>query len=71
MILIAVTWIYLLSSSIANAFIALIDVSGVLYASFYLLTVISAIVYHRRRMFSNADPCVLSSFRIRRESAAR
>jgi hypothetical protein len=45
MILIAVTWLYLLASSIANAFIALIDESGVLYAGFYLLTVISAIVY--------------------------
>ena len=37
-ILIAITWVYLLSSSIANAFTALIDVSGILYASFYLLT---------------------------------
>ena len=54
MILIAVTWIYLLSSSIANAFTALIDVSGVVYASFYLLTALSAIVYYRRRIFSNA-----------------
>ena len=58
-ILIAVTWVYLLSSSIANAFTALIDVSGVLYASFYLLTALSAIVYYRRRIFSNAWDAVL------------
>jgi amino acid transporter len=58
-ILIAVTWVYLLSSSIANAFIALISVSGVLYASFYLLTALSAIVYYRRRVFSNAWDAVL------------
>ena len=59
MILIVVTWIYLLSSSIANAFTALIDVSGVVYASFYLLTALSAIVYYRRRIFSNAWDAVL------------
>ena len=59
LILIAVTWAYLLSSSIATAFIALIDVSGILYASFYLLTALSAVVYYRRRIFSNAWDAVL------------
>ena len=58
-ILIVVTWVYLLASSVANAFTALIDVSGVLYASFYLLTATSAIVYYRRRIFSNAWDAVL------------
>jgi amino acid transporter len=58
-ILIAVTWVYLLSSSIANAFTQLIDLTGVLYASFYILTAISAIVYYRRRIFSNAWDAVL------------
>jgi amino acid transporter len=58
-VLIAVTWVYLLSSSIANAFTQLIDVSGVLYASFYLLTALSAIAYYRRRIFSNAWDAVL------------
>ncbi len=52
--LVVVTWIYLLSGSIANAFTQLIDVTGVLYASFYILTAFSAIVYYRRRIFSNA-----------------
>ena len=37
-ILVAVTWVYLLSGSIATAFTQLIDVTGVLYASFYILT---------------------------------
>jgi amino acid transporter len=59
MILIAVTWVYLLASSVANAFTALISISGVLYASFYLLTATSAIVYYRRRIFSNAWDAVL------------
>jgi amino acid transporter len=58
-ILIAITWVYLLSSSIANAFTDLIDVSGILYASFYLLTGISAIAYYRRRIFSDRWDAVL------------
>jgi amino acid transporter len=58
-ILIAITWVYLLSSSIANAFTALIDVSGILYASFYLLTGLAAVAYYRRRIFSNAWDAVL------------
>jgi amino acid transporter len=58
-ILIVVTWVYLLASSVANAFTALISISGVLYASFYLLTALSAIAYYRRRIFSNAWDAVL------------
>jgi amino acid transporter len=58
-VLIAVTWVYLLSSSIANAFTQLIDVTGVLYASFYILTALSAIVYYRRRIFSNGWDAML------------
>ena len=58
-VLIAVTWVYLLSSSIANAFTQLIDVTGVLYASFYILTALSAIVYYRRHVFSNLWDAVL------------
>jgi amino acid transporter len=58
-ILIAATWVYLLSSSIANAFTQLIDVTGLLYASFYILTAISAMVYFRRRILSNAADLVL------------
>jgi amino acid transporter len=59
LILIGVTWAYLLSSSIANAFTSLINVSGVLYASFYLLTALSAVAYYRRRIFSNVWDAVL------------
>jgi amino acid transporter len=58
-VLIAVTWVYLLSGSIANAFTQLIDVTGVLYASFYILTALSAIVYYRRHVFSNLWDAVL------------
>ena len=52
LIFVAIIWVYLLSSSVANVFTDLIDVSGILYASFYALTALSAIVYYRRRVFS-------------------
>jgi amino acid transporter len=58
-ILIAATWVYLLSSSIANAFIQLIDVTGLLYAAFYILTAMSTMVYFRRRIVSRAGDLVL------------
>jgi amino acid transporter len=51
-ILVAATWIYLLSGSVANLFTQLIDVTGLLFASYYILTALATIVYYRRRLFS-------------------
>jgi amino acid transporter len=58
-ILVVVTWIYLLSTSVANAFTQVIDVTGLLYAAFYVLTAFGAVVYFRRRIVSNAADLVL------------
>jgi amino acid transporter len=52
-ILIVATWVYLLSSSIANVFSQVIDITGLLYAAFYVLTAFAAIAYYRRRVVSN------------------
>jgi amino acid transporter len=59
LILIAATWVYLLSGSIANVFTNVIDVTGLLYAGFYVLTGLAAIVYYRRRVLSNAWDALL------------
>jgi amino acid transporter len=59
MILTVATWVYLLSSSIANAFTQLIDVTGLLYAVFYILTAVSAMVYYRHRIAHKAADLVL------------
>jgi amino acid transporter len=59
LILIVATWVYLLSSSVANVFTQVITVTGLLYASFYILTALSAVVYYRRRVLSNAWDMVL------------
>jgi amino acid transporter len=48
-----VMWVYLLSGSVANAFNELIDITGLLYAAFYVLTALAAITYYRRRVFTN------------------
>jgi amino acid transporter len=59
-ILIALTWVYLLANSVQNAFTAVIDVSGLLFGAFYILTALATIVYYRRRVFSSAwDALVL------------
>jgi amino acid transporter len=51
-ILIVATWAYLLSTSIANVFTDVVSVTGLLFAIFYVMTALAAIVYYRRRIFS-------------------
>jgi amino acid transporter len=58
-ILIAATWAYLLSSSIATVFTEVVSTTGLLFAFFYILTALAAIVYYRRRVFSNAWDALL------------
>jgi amino acid transporter len=54
LILIGLTWVYLLTNSVQNAFNDVINVTGLLYAAFYILTALAAVVYYRRRVFTNA-----------------
>ncbi len=58
-LMIGLTWIYLLLGSVQAAFSAVIDVSGLLFASFYVLTALASIVYYRRRVLSNAWDAIL------------
>jgi amino acid transporter len=52
--IIVLTWVYLLSGSVANLFTQLISVDGLLYAAFYVLTALAAIAYYWHRIFRNA-----------------
>ncbi len=52
-ILIAATWAYLLSNSVATVFGQVVSVTGLLFATFYMLTALAAIAYYRRRVFSH------------------
>jgi amino acid transporter len=53
-LLIALTWVYLLATSVQNAFSDVIDVTGLLFSIFYVLTALATIVYYRRRVFGGA-----------------
>jgi amino acid transporter len=52
-LLIGLTWVYLLASSVQNAFTAVINTSGLLFAAFYILTALATMAYYRRRIFNN------------------
>ena len=54
LLLIGLTWVYLLATSVQNAFSDVINVTGLLFALFYILTALATIVYYRRRVFSSA-----------------
>ena len=57
--LIVITWVYLLSTSVANLFTTLISVDGLLYAGFYILTACAVMAYYWNRIVSNAWDAVL------------
>jgi amino acid transporter len=47
-------WVYLLATSVQNAFNDVVDITGLVFALFYVLTALASIVYYRRRIFSGA-----------------
>jgi amino acid transporter len=53
-LLIALTWVYLLATKVQTAFNDVIAVTGQLFAIFYILTALAAVVYYRRRIISSA-----------------
>jgi amino acid transporter len=53
LLLLVLGWIYLLTTSVQNAFTYVLDNTGILYATFYCLTTIAAMVYYRRRLVSS------------------
>jgi amino acid transporter len=59
-LLIVLTWVYLLANSVQNAFTAVVNVSGLLFAVFYILTALATVVYYRHRVLTSArDALVL------------
>jgi amino acid transporter len=53
LLLIGLTWVYLLSTPVQTAFSDVISVTGLLFAIFYILTALAAITYYRRRVMSS------------------
>jgi amino acid transporter len=57
-LVIALTWVYLLATSVRGAFDAVVNVSGLLFAVFYVLTALATMAYYRRRIFASAGNAV-------------
>ncbi len=53
-VVLGLVWVYLLTSSVQSAFDAVVDVSGLLFAAFYVLTPLATVTYYRRRVMANA-----------------
>jgi amino acid transporter len=49
---VAITWVYLLATSVQNAFTDVVDATGLLFSAFYILTALATIVYYRRRIMA-------------------
>jgi amino acid transporter len=59
-VLIVLAWVYFLADSVQAAFDAVVNVSGLLFAAFYILTALATISYYRRRVLaSRRDALVL------------
>ena len=51
-LIIALAWVYLLATSVQNAFNDVVDVAGLLFAVFYILTALATMTYYRQRVVS-------------------
>jgi amino acid transporter len=54
LVVIGLAWVYLLATSVQNAFNDVVNLTGLLFALFYILTALASLVYFRRRIVSNA-----------------
>jgi amino acid transporter len=60
LVVVAAAWVYLIATSVQNAFTYVVNLTGLLFAIFYVLTGLASMVYYRRRVFSNVrDALVL------------
>ncbi len=60
LLILALAWVYLLATSVQGAFTAVVNVSGLLFAAFYILTALATITYYRRRVLAGVwDALVL------------
>jgi amino acid transporter len=60
LLMLGLAWVYLLATTVQNAFNDVVAVAGVLFAVFYVLTALATIVYYRRRVLAGVwDALVL------------
>jgi amino acid transporter len=54
LLIVILSAVYYIGTSVQNAFFDVIDVTGLLFSIFYILTALAAIMYYRRRIVSSA-----------------
>ncbi len=54
LLIVILSAVYYVSTSVQNAFVDVIDVTGLLFSIFYVLTALAAVMYYRRRIVGNA-----------------
>jgi amino acid transporter len=54
LVIVGLSWVYLLTSPVQNVFNDVVAVTGLLFAIFYILTALATIVYYRRRVLTSA-----------------
>jgi amino acid transporter len=59
LVVVAAAWVYLIATSVQNAFTYVVDLTGLLFAMFYVLTALASMVYYRRRVFSNVNDALV------------
>jgi len=60
LLVVILTWIYLLATSVQNAFDDVVAITGLLFSLFYILTALATIAYYRRRIMARpADGIML------------
>src|SRR6202020_2684090 len=59
LLVVILTWIYLLATSVQNAFDDVVAITGLLFSVFYILTALATIVYYRRRLANPKDAVML------------
>ncbi|HLX50796.1 MAG TPA: APC family permease [Streptosporangiaceae bacterium] len=53
LLIIGLAWVYLLVTSVQNAFNYVVGVTGLLFGIFYILTALATIVFYRRRLLAS------------------
>src|SRR5208283_1733749 len=59
LVVVALTWIYLLATSVQNAFNDVVAITGLLFSLFYILTALATMAYYRRRLLARPKDGVL------------
>jgi amino acid transporter len=59
-LIIAITWAYMLTTSVTNVFSNVVSVAGLLFTIFYVMTAVTTLVYYRQEVVHNARSLIFT-----------